>query len=147
MNVVAMCRMGHNEWKITFVDEILNLTSWLVFKMACLVHVFLLIIYLFICNIQFDEKKSALCSIWLRLNFDFNVVHALLSQQSIHGGRVDKALACNTRGDRFALHLWRYFRDLFLELIQSPARRDLKWSVWQCGRELSVTCSVSGDNL
>ena len=44
---------------------------------------------------------------------------------SIHGGRLVSALACNARGDGFAPHLRRYFRDL----IQSPARRDLKWSV------------------
>ena len=62
-----------------------------------------------------------------------------------HGGRVANALACNARGDGFAPHLRRYFINLFLESIQSPALRDLKWYVLAL-QELTVTCNVSGDN-
>ena len=52
------------------------------------------------------------------------------NSNTIHGGRGVNALACSARNDGFAPHLRRHFRDLFLEPIQSPARRDLKWSVW-----------------
>ena len=51
--------------------------------------------------------------------------NSLATISSIHGGRVAKGLACIARGDGFAPHLRWYFRDLFLESIQSPARRDL----------------------
>ena len=51
---------------------------------------------------------------------------------SIHGDRVANALPCYAKGDGFAPHLRWYSRDLFLELIQSPVLRDLKWSVWYC---------------
>ena len=73
------------------------------------------------------------------VHLEYPVLHTvvyellLIIKTSIHGGRVAKALACNTRDDGFAPHLRRYFRDLFLESIQSPARTDLKWSVWHCG--------------
>ena len=63
-------------------------------------------------------------------------IHNNLSCMSIHGGRVAKALACDPRGDGFAPHLRRYFRDLFLESIHSLAQRYLKWSVWHCGNLL-----------
>ena len=65
-----------------------------------------------------------------------------LNSVSIHGGRVVNALACNARGDGLASHLRRYFRDLFLESIQSPARRDLKWSVWHYRNWLWPVMSV-----
>ena len=64
---------------------------------------------------------------------------------SIHGGRVVNAIACNARGDGFASHLRRYFRELNLESIQSPARRDLKM-VCVALQKLTETCNVSGDN-
>ena len=43
----------------------------------------------------------------------------------IHSDRVVNALACNSRGDGFALHLRQYFRDIFLESVHSPA-----WRTW-----------------
>jgi hypothetical protein len=45
----------------------------------------------------------------------------------IHGGRVANALASNAKGDGFASHLHWYFRELFLESIQSPAHSYLNW--------------------
>ena len=58
-----------------------------------------------------------------------------------------KALACNARGDGFAPHRRRYFRDLFLESIVSgtEASEGLKM-VCDALRELTVICNVSGDN-
>ena len=55
------------------------------------------------------------------------------------------ALSCNARGDGFAPLLQRYFRDLFLESIQSLARRGRRM-VCVALQELTVTCNVSGDN-
>jgi hypothetical protein len=85
--------------------------------------------------------------------------HMLVKPQlSIHGGRVAKAFACNAWGERFATHLWWYFKDLFFELKQFPAWRDSKWSVWYCRNQLlpvisgvcvvlqesTVTCDLRG---
>ena len=64
---------------------------------------------------------------------------------SIHGGRVAKALACNARGDGFAPHLRRYFRDLF-SLIDTVSGTEGLKMVCVALRELSVPCNVSGDN-
>ena len=33
---------------------------------------------------------------------------------------------------------------MYLEQTQSPAQRDLKWSVWHCRN--TVACDVSGEN-
>lgn len=47
--------------------------------------------------------------------------------------------------NRFTRRLRWYFRELFLESIQSPVHRDLNWSV-RALREFIVTCYISGDN-
>ena len=85
---------------------------------------------------------------------------------TVHSGRVANALACNAGDDRFAPHLWRYFRDLFLESIQSliiiiiiiiiiilqfierhllyaSVQRDVKWSVWHCRTLLRPVMSAA----
>ena len=64
---------------------------------------------------------------------------------SIHGGRVAWALACNARGDGFARHLRRYFRDLFSRIDTVSGTEGLKM-VCEALRELTVPCNVSGDN-
>ena len=68
------------------------------------------------------------------------------STLSIHSGRVANTLARDARGDGFTPHLRQYFRDLFLESIQSSELMDLKWFVCMGLQESTVTCDVSGDN-
>ena len=70
-------------------------------------------------------------------------------KRTINGGQVaNSSFACNAIGDGFTHHLSWYFSDVFLESIQSPAQRYLKWfvhvSMWHC-RD-TVTCNVSGDS-
>ena len=64
---------------------------------------------------------------------------------TIHGGRVAKALACNARGDGFAPHLRRYFKDLFSRIDTVSGTEGLKMACVAL-RELTVPCNVSGDN-
>ena len=85
------------------------------------------------------------------LNPSYSITGYDIIQATVHRFTVAKwltqsnALTCNVKGKEFAPNLRRYFWDLFLRSIKSPAPRDLIM-VYVALYELTVTCSVSGDN-
>ena len=87
---------------------------------------------------------SGLAAAILTLSFSFTSISTggNGSYSSIHGGRVAKALACNARGDGFAPHLRRYFRDLLSRIDTVYGTEGLKMVCVA----LTVPCNVSGDN-
>ena len=86
--------------------------------------------------------------VWTPISIAWLVAMRLWRLKSIRGGWVVNTLASNATDDGGWHPTYSDFRDLFLESIQPPAQRYLKWSVWHYRNWLRPVMSavITGKN-